>query len=152
MSYDKADWHYGAEDFPEDLPVEAGGVHIGMFLAWALTRGLAGEIHLEVGAEGIEEVRGRRMTGCHFLFEHCDERLTEEDLSDEGNAFARHYYGHGGRSGAYFDDYAATLERDVPGTYHVADTWENFDALAPVIDRRWARWRARRDRPWWRFW
>lgn len=30
--YDRADWHSGG-DFPKDLTDEAGGTHIGMFLA-----------------------------------------------------------------------------------------------------------------------
>jgi hypothetical protein len=35
MAYDRADWHYGS-DFPNDVPDENGGTHIGMFLAWAI--------------------------------------------------------------------------------------------------------------------
>lgn len=66
----------------------------------------------------------------------------DEDLSDEGNAFAESYYGAGGAAGLYFDDYRDVLERDVPGTYYVEDTWANFDKLATVIDRRYAEWKA----------
>ena len=41
MSYDKADWHSGG-NYPADLPSDNGGTHIGMFLAWAILRGLEG--------------------------------------------------------------------------------------------------------------
>ncbi len=44
MAYDRADWHYGG-DFPEGLAPECSGTHIGMFLAWAIQRGLEGELH-----------------------------------------------------------------------------------------------------------
>src|SRR5688572_23363485 len=40
--YDDADWHYGG-DFPEDVPEQAGATHMGMFVAWAWSAGLAGE-------------------------------------------------------------------------------------------------------------
>ncbi|MGN6118448.1 MAG: DUF7832 domain-containing protein, partial [Rhodanobacter sp.] len=43
MKYDDASWHYGG-DFPKDLPDEAGATHTGMFVAWALLSGLAGQI------------------------------------------------------------------------------------------------------------
>ena len=47
MAHDRIDWHSGAANFPSDLPDEAGGTHIGMYLAWAITRGLEGKFHRE---------------------------------------------------------------------------------------------------------
>ena len=32
--------------FPQDLPPEAGATHTGIFIAWAMLSGLAGELHL----------------------------------------------------------------------------------------------------------
>jgi len=141
MAYDKADWHSGG-DFPSDLPPENGGTHIGMFLAWAILRHLEGEFHREESPDDLEAVRNREMTGRDFLFKVCDGKFWEEDLSEEGNAFAAHYYGPGGAPGQYFNDYSEVLEGDVAGTYYVADTWENFNKLAPVIDRRFAEWKS----------
>jgi hypothetical protein len=141
MGYDNADWHSGG-DFPKDLPPENGGTHIGMFLAWAILRNLEGDTHQEEFQDELAEVRARRMTGRDFLFKACDGKFWEEDLNEEGNAFAHSYYGAGGKTGKYFDDYREILEGDVAGTYYVADTWDNFDQLAPVIDRRFADWRS----------
>ena len=87
MAYDRADWHYGG-DYPEGLPPENGGTHIGMFLAWAIMNGLEGESHREESPTSIAAVRARQMTGREFLFKECDEKFWDEDLSDEGNAFA----------------------------------------------------------------
>ena len=42
MKYDDASWH-SEGDFPDDLPEEAGGTHIGMFFAWALLSGMGGD-------------------------------------------------------------------------------------------------------------
>jgi hypothetical protein len=34
MAYDRADWQ---SDFPDDVPEENGGTHVGMFLAFGRT-------------------------------------------------------------------------------------------------------------------
>ena len=84
MAYDKAEWHSGGE-YPADLPPENGGTHIGMFLAWAIHRGLEGEVLREDFAEELAAVRARGMTGREFLFTCCDGKLTRDDFSDDGN-------------------------------------------------------------------
>jgi hypothetical protein len=145
MAHDRADWHYGG-NFPVGLPKEAGGTHIGMYLAWAITRGLEGEVHRGESVDSLEAVRSHRMTGREFLFSECDEKLWEEDLNDIANEFTSAYYQT--KDGAsYFDDYAETLALDVPSVYHVADSWENFERIAQVLDRRFAEWKAARESP-----
>lgn len=90
MAYDRADWHYGG-DFPADLPTEAGATHIGLFLAWAIHRDLVGDFHRNESSDAVAAVTRRDMSGGQFLIQECDEKFWEEDLSDEGNAFAREY-------------------------------------------------------------
>jgi hypothetical protein len=141
MTYDRADWHYGG-DFPKDLPPEAGGTHIGMFLAWAITRGLEGPFLREESAAALEALRRREMTGREFLTRECDEKFWEDALSDEGNAFAQAYYEKEG-PGGYLADYDEALGGDLPTLYHVPDTWANFDRLAARLDQRYAEWRPR---------
>jgi hypothetical protein len=146
-TYDRADWHAGAENYPKDLPPEAAGTHIGMFLAWAILRDRIGDLHRAESADALVAVWQRRMTGRDFLFEACDGKFWPSDLSDEGNAFARVYWqdGAGGiRSDGYLADYERTLGGDLPDLYRVADTWENFDVLARVLDRRFEEWRRKR--------
>lgn len=137
MAYDKVDWHSGG-DFPADLEPENGGTHIGMFLAWCILNGLSGEFHDEESPEALKAVRERRMTGREFLQQMCDEKLWEEDLNDEGNRFAKAYYsGADGKGyGTYLSDYEDLLSKGLPSTYHVADTWENYDKLAARISKR----------------
>jgi len=110
MAYDRADWHYGG-NFPSDLPPEAGGTHIGMFLAWTITRGLEGEFHRAESPAVLEALRSRQITGREFLTDECDEKFREEDLSEEGNAFAKVYYEKEGRGG-YLADYEEILGGD----------------------------------------
>jgi len=77
MAYDRADWHSGG-DFPAGLPAENGGTHIGMFLAWAIQRGLEGAFHREESATALAAVQARKMTGREFLFSQCDENSGRE--------------------------------------------------------------------------
>ena len=143
MAYDRADWHYGG-DFPKDLPPEAGGTHIGIFLAWAILRGLEGEVHRDDSAESLQAVRDRRLTGRDFLMKECDEKFVDEDLSEEGNAFTEAYFQKEG-PGGYLADYEDVLGGHLPSLYHVEDTWANFDRLAPVLDKRFAEWKGARS-------
>jgi hypothetical protein len=146
VAIDRADWHSGG-NYSADLPPENGGTHIGMFLAWAILNGLQSELHDEESRDELAAVRGRRMTGREFLFRVCDGKFWEDDLSAEGNEFAAAYYlGEGGRGyGAYIGDYETALAAGLPSTYHVEDTWNNYDVIAPVISRRFAKWRAARS-------
>jgi hypothetical protein len=138
MKYDDASWHYGG-DFPDDLPASAGATHSGMFLAWALLSGLGGDIHTEESPEDLEKLRTRAITPGQFLIDACDEKFIDEDLNDEGNAFAAVYFDF--ERGSYIADYERVLVQDLPSQYHVADTWENFDRLKPVLDQRFQEWR-----------
>ncbi len=146
MALDRADWHSGGE-FPDDLPPEAGGTHIGMFLAWAVLSGLQGEFHDDESADELDALRARRITGREFLFRACDGKFWADDLNAEGNEFAASYYSgpDGAGYGAYIGDYQNALALNLPNLYHVADTWDNYELIASVIDWRYAEWRAGRE-------
>ncbi len=142
MTYDDATWHNGA-DFPADLPAEAAATHAGIFLAWALLAGLGGEYHVVDSAEELEHLLARKRKPGEYLLAVCNGKLTDEDLSAEGNAFAKAYYQQDGAS--FIADYQEYLAKGLPTEYHVADSWTNVDKLQPVLDRRLANWR--RGRP-----
>ena len=150
MSYDRADLNYSTE--MEPLPPGHAATHIGMFLAWVVEADLIGEYHQEHSTEALERLRKREITGRDFFLQTCGDRFAERDLNDEGNAFVRAYYEQGpGRRGRYFEDYRNTLAAKLASFWHVADTWRNYDLLAPVIRRRHQVWR-RPPRRWWQFW
>jgi hypothetical protein len=142
MKYDDASWHYGG-DFPKDLSDEAGATHAGMFVAWALLAGLAGDIHIEEFPEGVEKLRSRTVTPGQFFLEACDGKFTDEDLNDEGNAFAQEYFEF--ERGSYLEDYGRLLAEDLPSQYHVQDSWTNFDKLRPSLDKKFEDWRRSRQ-------
>lgn len=144
MKYDDASWHYGG-DFPDELPPEAGATHTGMFLAWALLNGLGGSFHTEECPEDFENLKQRTITPAQFLINACDEKFTDEDLSDEGNEFAADYYRAGGQMKDYIKDYEELFASGIPSLYHVPDTWESFDRLSPRIQERYDQWKRRSD-------
>jgi hypothetical protein len=153
MKYDDASWHYGG-DFPEGLAENAAGTHIGMFVSWAILNGMVGSIHLDDFPDMLGKLVSREMTPGAWFLAACDEKFTDEDLNEEGNRFAQEYYAHGEgenyKSGAYLNDYCGAFD-DAAETYAVADTWESFERLKPILDRRFDEWKSPKPKGWRRF-
>ena len=149
MKYDDASWHYGG-DFPDDLPQSAGATHSGMFLTWALLNDMAGSLHTDDFPDDLARLKAREITPGQFLLTVCDGKFTDQDLNEEGNAFAAAYFNF--ESGQYLADYETALCGDLPTLYHAADTWESYDQLAPVLNSALRRWRSKSDRKRWEFW
>jgi hypothetical protein len=134
-SIDRAEWHYGG-DFPRDLPPEAGGTHIGIYLAWIIQRDLGSATLRKYAGDSLALIKARKITGRELLFTELDEKFFGTLLTRVGREFTRDYY----EGGCYVDDYDQALGGSFPTLYHVADSWENYDKLAPVIDGRFASW------------
>ncbi|MGX9713409.1 DUF7832 domain-containing protein [Janthinobacterium lividum] len=152
MAYDRIDWHSGGK-YPDDLPEENGGIHIGMFLAWLLNEGMASDFHRTDSPDELRRLASREMTGLQFLIEACDGKLWEDDLNDQGNAFTVDYYDKKSpfaqQHGSFLQDYCDVFNRhaaahgfEYASVYHVQDTWEKFDQLKPMLDQRYSQWQA----------
>lgn len=145
MIFDSADYYF--IDFQTDLPKEAAGTRIGMYVAWLTLRGLGGE-----GLNGyLGDLRARRISCTDFLFDACDGKFSAEDVNEEGLAFTEHYY-----RGQFDDDYSEVFSGEFSRTGHdlddscsIACSWRNFDRLALVLNRRLLDWRAQRDQVVW---
>ena len=68
-----------------------------------------------------------------------DGALTDEELSDEANAFAAAYFDF--ETGMYLRDYHKVLCEEMPSEYHVADTWANYELMRGRIDVQFDQWR-----------
>jgi hypothetical protein len=151
MSYDRADFDYSSEGEP--LPRGHAATHIGMFLAWAAHNLLLNEFHELHSKEMLTQLRARQITGRQFFESACQAKFAEKDLNVEGNSFAEHYYRRpDGERGPYFTDYKKTLATNLPSFWHVADTWANYDKLAPMMTRRYEQWKNPPKKRWWQFW
>ena len=138
MAYDSAKWHSEGR-YPKDMPIENSGTHIGMFLAWIIINGFEGEELKEDNPDAISALRARRMTGREFLFLNCDGKLVDSDFSGNITAFVNYYYST--PTFRYLEDYHNVLALNLPSTYHVRDSWENYDKMALVISDRFDRWK-----------
>lgn len=98
------------------------------------------EIHLDEMLEELGLLRARKITPGQFFLQVCDGKLTDDDFNDEGNAFAAAYFDFD--DGQYLNDYETSLADDLQSLYHVPDTWSTFDAMQPIVDRRFAEWKA----------
>jgi len=151
MSYDRADNDYSSEQEP--LPKGHAATHIGMFLAWAALHGLINDFHEQHSAPVLAKLRGRQLTGRQFFEAVCQEQFGEKDLNVEGNAFAEYYYKNtAGERGPYFSDYKKVMTTGLPSFWHVSDTWDNYERIAPVITRRYEAWKNPPKKKWWQFW
>jgi hypothetical protein len=135
--YEDASWH-AEGDFPPDLDPERACTHIALFLGWAVDRGLEGEFLREECDELLAAFRARRLSPIELLHAAADDQLTDEDLNDEGNAFAAEYLDNK----YYYTDYESVLGGDLPSLYHVECTWENYELMAARLDLRLAEWRV----------
>lgn len=137
--YDDAEWHSGS-DFPDELPPEAGATHIGMFLVWCVLNGLGDESFIE--PDMIADLKARKVTPGAWVLEFMDGKLTNDPLSDRANSFAYRYYNSTQESEHNYNiDYADTMPVG-ESIYHVQDTWENYDRLAPLLEKRYQEWAA----------
>lgn len=129
MKYDDASWHYGG-DFPADQPELHGGTHIALFLRWCFSKGWAGELHTEDEPNAVTRVVQGHESATEFLFKYCDGKFTDEDLNDEGNAFASRYYGE---NGLYLNDYAEHFGDQM---YVAAEDAHDFAKFSAMLDSR----------------
>ena len=129
MKYDDASWHCGG-DFPAASPSEYGATHIALFLKWCFQNGWAGELHLKEWPEDVQAVVDETTSATYFFMKNCDGKLTDEDLSDAGNAFAQRYYGE---DGLYLDDYAREFFDHM---YITAEDAHDYLAFSAMMERR----------------
>jgi hypothetical protein len=139
MKYDDASWHYGADNFPQGLDNAAGATHIALFVAWCMLNGLAGALHREDFPDQLGQLTEHALTPGQWFMQACDGKFTDEDVNDEGNAFAAVYYAADGAQ--YLADYDNILCNAVGDPYEVPDSWQSYDLLAPTIAQRYREWK-----------
>ncbi|SDE10267.1 hypothetical protein [Aquimonas voraii] len=117
-------------------PPSAATTHIGMFLAWALLKGLGASSHINFD---YHRLKAREITGSEFLNRYCGSTLVDKkDLNETGAAFANWYYDR------YFHDYLDTFglspNASLDVLAKVSDNWQNYERVATVLDTRLLEW------------
>jgi hypothetical protein len=129
--------------------VEAARPIVGFYLIWAALSDLGGEVHSEDDT-ALTNLRSRKVNPLDY--ENYDpDKLTDEDLNDEGNRFSEVYL-----ENPYFEDYVYALldNSSDEDKFFVENTWENYEKVAKYLDDRLKRWRSGKPlkRPWWKIW
>ena len=133
MKYDDAEYYF--LDFETELPNENGGRHMGLFLEWAVLRGLVSD-ELMARAEAL---RCGETTGLELLFDHCDGKLWDSDLNDEGNAFATDNYERWGMVD-FIEAMNCTAESSGDEIFGAEITPQRHDRVLWQWDRRYSDW------------
>lgn len=63
--------------------------------------------------------------------------FSNDMLNDEGNEFAQDYFDF--ENGLYLDDYEETFP-EAEDVYDVKDSWENYEKIKKVIQKRYLDW------------
>lgn len=130
--FDKAKYHSDG-DFPVDLSQSQAYLPGGMFVAWCARTGMLSAQTLYDFKDEYDDLVSRTKSPCS-LYRAFGGVFLDSLLNESGLSFAKAYFDF--ETGTYLDDYIGVLAEDLPTAYHVADTWENYDRLASVIDAR----------------
>jgi len=143
--YDKAKYHFDAENYPKDLPMEQAYVHTGMFLGWVIDNDLFNkEFFAELGIiKNIEAFKNRSIMSTDIYQNHLDGVLTNEDLNEEGNSFAQYYFDT--NTWPFIEDYSKLFGLGPDEVYSVEDTWENYSKVRNMIDKRYMEWNKKKS-------
>lgn len=128
--YDDWGWHIEAA-VDAGQPMEAGFVHIGLYLAWLIRHDLHEPAALP--RDHVAAVKSGEMSGSD-LADDIDGKLVSDVLTDEGAAFSDFYYP------TYGDDFASVFASQA--AYEVEDTPANYERIAVVLDAAFAAWTA----------
>lgn len=146
-TYDKASWHYEADDFPDGLPEEHGYTHTGFFMTWLAERGLLSENEM-VDLKFFHS-QGRKLSPI-YLYENVGGCLFSNMLLKQANDFAIHYFDFG--KGDYLNDYEKLLGESYDNLYQIEPSWENYDRVKLMLNERYEGWLNPKPKRFWQFW
>lgn len=135
--YDKAKYHSESVDLL-GLSEEHAANHTVVFLRWLIENNLMSQEFNEGSGDMLAKFRAGKAT-IHQVYGWWDWCLIDDMLSDEGNAFAMHYFDFD--KGKYLQDYMELLQGKLPSEFHVDYNESNYQRMKEVIDRRYAEWK-----------
>ncbi|MTV39875.1 DUF7832 domain-containing protein [Duganella radicis] len=145
--YDKAKYHYATIE-ELGLPEEHASNHTVPMLRWLIEKDLMSEFFVSECSDELARFRAGDLS-IHDIYGWWDHRLISDMLTDQGNAFALHYFDFA--KGTYLKDYCSTLQGSLPSEFHISYSDENYLKLKPLIDAAFLRWSAP-AKPWWKIW
>jgi hypothetical protein len=138
--FDKAKWHVN-DQFPKDLDQYQSYVHAGLYIAWLIDKDFLETDFKTDNKDAIQKHLTRQTTPVKFYELQLDGVFDAEGLTQEAIKFTADYFDF--EKGNYVKDYLATLDPldSLPSFFHITDSWENYDTLKLVLNRRLTEWR-----------
>lgn len=143
MKFDDASWHYESASYPENLSPKAAATHIGMFVAWMVLKDKISNAMKSDFPEELQFLRNRSITPGDFAWRYLDGKFSDSDCRDEGRAFAEEYY-KSTTGSSYIEDYEEFGKKSHASEYFVPDSWETYDAVGDIINKRYGDWLRKR--------
>lgn len=132
-TYDKAKWHFEG-DFPKELNHYQAYIHTGFYIGWLILNNLISEEFKAESKNAIHDFLNKKITSVKLYEEQLDGVFTSNELNDIGLKFTKMYFDF--EKGNYLTDYEKTLALNLPTLFHVQDTWQNFDSVCKLLDKR----------------
>jgi hypothetical protein len=139
--FEDASWH-SEGDFPEDLDEDAAATHGGMYVAWLSLLSQTSKGRQADFPQTLQDLMNRTVTPGQCFLRDFDGKLTTDDLNGLMIGFTKHYYLPAKRG--FYSDYMKALNLDEESFYAAPDTWETFNKLAAVFDKRLKAWSKKR--------
>ena len=139
--FDKAKWHIN-NDFPNDLDHYQSYVHTGLYICWLIENGHFEDDFKINNSKGINHILSRKVKPSQFYVEYLDGVFDSVDLTQDAIQFTINYFDFD--NGNYVKDYLTTLDPtdNLPSLFHIEDSWENYDKLKSIINKRFKEWRV----------
>ena len=139
-AYDKASYHEEAVAKLK-LPPEHAENQTLFFLRWLIENNLMRGWYMKAAADTLEECRTGKAT-IRDVYHQMASAIMSDMLTPEGEEFVKYYYYVAKvRAVGYPRDYATVLQGNLPSSYHVQYTEENYQRIKPVLDRRFQDWK-----------
>lgn len=146
--YDKAKWHWGADNAPADIPKQNGATHIAFFFRWLMERKFYSKEFAADCTKSIAKM-DESFDYREFFLNAMDGVLFSDDLNTAGKAFANAYYTSAKTKfaklhGWYLQDYTDWVEAKFGDDYfdnayfYVENSTENYAQIKAIIDQRYA--------------
>jgi hypothetical protein len=136
--YDKAKYHYETIQ-QRGLSEEHASNHTVCFLRWLIEHDLMSAFFVKESGAVLKSYRAGKAS-IHEVYDWWDRCLIDDMLSDEGNAFAKHYFDFD--CGRYLHDYADSLQGKLLTVLHIDYSEANYQRIRQLIERRYKEWKG----------
>lgn len=136
--FDKAKWHFDADNFPPQLDAYQGYIHTGYYIGWLAKKGFLNMEEMPDLQHSIDLLEKNSISPVAIYREMMDGVFSSDDIIPQILSFTREYFDFD--RGDYLRDYEVALGAGLPSLYYVKDTTENFGKIFLVIEESYNGW------------